>query len=133
MARLAAAAALALAAAACAAAATLPSDRSQSEVRLPKTWPQKLALAADGSLWMTDEYGGVTRRAPSGRVKTFSLGQDVYASDVTVDASGTAWVAAFEREARIDAGGQVTTWFTPKNGTADAATAAGADAWFADD
>jgi len=65
MPRFAAAAALVLAAAACAAAAARPSDQSQSEVRLPRTFPQELTLAADGSLWMTDQYGGVTRRAAS--------------------------------------------------------------------
>jgi streptogramin lyase len=133
MPRFAAAAALVLATAACAAAAARPSDQSLSEVRLPRTFPQELTLATDSSLWMTDEYGGVTRRAPSGRLKAFSLGQDVYASDVTVDTSGTAWVAGFEREARIAPDGHVATWPTAKGGDADAVTSAGADAWFAVD
>src|SRR5205823_6072533 len=45
----------------------------QSEIRLRGAWPEKLALADDGSIWAAGEYGGVTRLDPSGHAKPLGL------------------------------------------------------------
>src|SRR5919108_294690 len=65
-----------------AAAATPAGPPSVTEVRLSRASPQQIAFGSDGSIWATDEYEGVRRLEPNGRVSTYAIGSDEYAADL---------------------------------------------------
>ena len=112
------------------AAAAPAGSPSQSEVRLPRTWPQQLTLGPDGSIWSTDEYGGITRLDPSGHVRTYQIGQDQYGEDLTSGPDGAIWVAADDLIVRVDPAGPRRSWRAGGYGLARAITSAGGALWF---
>jgi streptogramin lyase len=124
------AAAFALLLGTCAAAAP-PGLPTQSKIRLPGTWPKELALAGDGSIWATGEYGGVARLDSTGHVKKFDVGQDEYAADLVAGPDGAIWIAANDLIVRIDAAGRRRSWHTGGDGLAQAITSFGGALWFA--
>jgi hypothetical protein len=52
--------------------------------------PSHLALSPDGSVWMTDEYLGVTRLRPNGDTTDY-LTHDLFVADVAVTPDASAW------------------------------------------
>lgn len=92
--------------------------------------PGRLALAGDGSLWMTGEYGGITRLSPSGSAKVF-LPRDEFISDVAVGPDRAVWAADDVYVARIAASGRTRRWRVGGHGLADAITSAGDSIWVA--
>jgi streptogramin lyase len=113
----------------CAASAPAASP-TQSEVRLPRAWPQQLTLGTDGSIWATGAYGGVTRLDPSGHARTYGIGQDEYAADLVSGPDGAIWVAANDRVVRIDSAGHRRSWRVGGEGLARSITSAGHALWF---
>jgi virginiamycin B lyase len=106
---------------------------SQSEVRLPRAWPQQLALGQDGSIWSTGAYGGLTRLDPSGHVRTYQIGQDEYGLDLASGPDGAVWVAADDLIVRVDTAGQRRSWRVGGYALARAITSAGGALWFANE
>jgi len=121
---------LVAAAGGCVHAREQPAAPKQAAVRLPSTWPQQLALADDGSVWMTDEYAGITRLGPHGRMREFTIGGDLPATDIVKGSDGAMWFAAIEKVGRIDSTGTVQTWRVSGFGLARAITAADGALWF---
>lgn len=121
----------ALVLAACAAAAPA-APSSQSEVRLPRVWPQHLAPAPDGSIWAAGAYGGVTRVDPSGSAKTFGIGRFNWAYDLVAGPDGAIWMATDDGIRRIDAAGRQTRWALPRGAWPQAIASAGGALWVAD-
>jgi virginiamycin B lyase len=107
------------------------SPPEQSSVRLPRTWPHQLAVGDDGSLWMTDAYGGITRLDPGGRVTNLMVTGDLPAEDLVRGPDGAIWFAAIETVGRLDRNGRAEIWRT--RGLAYAITAARDGVWFTDD
>jgi streptogramin lyase len=106
-----------------------PPGPGQTVYRLPRdTLPTHLALAGDGSVWMTDEYRGVTRLSSSGGTKDF-LTRDGFVLDIVAGPDGSIWVASDSEVVRIDAAGKATR----RRGAADAITSAGGAVWVADE
>ena len=68
--------------------------------------PVDLALAGDGGLWMTQEYGDVLRIAPDGAVKPFDMRDELFTADIAAGPDGTIWVAGDQRVFQFDAGGK---------------------------
>ena len=95
------------------------------------TYPEHLALAGDGSLWMTDEYYGITRLDPDGRV-THYLDDYTYdtAEDIVVGPDGAIWFAGGGTVGRIDQAGTVASWPVGGFHLARAITAANGALWF---
>src|SRR6476469_608398 len=122
-------AALVLAGCAAAAPAGPP---SQSEVKLPRVWPQRLALTSDGSLWATGQFGGVTRLDPSGRAKTFGIGRFNWAYDLVAGPDGALWMSTDDGVRRLDAVGHQTHWALPRGAWPQSITSAGGALWIAD-
>lgn len=106
---------------------------SQAEVRLPKAWPQALALGADGSIWATGAYGGLTRLDPSGHPRNYDIGQDEYGLDLTSGPDGAVWVAADDLVVRVDAAGHRRSWPVGGYGLARSITSAAGALWFANE
>jgi len=104
----------------------------QSEIRLRGAWPEKLALADDGSIWAAGEYGGVTRLDPSGHAKTFGIGRYNWAYDLAAGPDGGIWMATDSGIIRIDANGHQTSWALPRGAWPQAITSAGGALWVAD-
>jgi streptogramin lyase len=114
----------------CAAAAPAASP-SQSAVRLPRAWPQQLALGSDGSIWATGAYGGVTRLDPGGHARTYEIGLDEYAADLASGPDGAIWIAANDRIVRLDAAGHQRSWRVVGGfALARSITSAGGALWF---
>ncbi len=108
-----------------------PAPPQQSAVRLPSTWPQRVAMADDGSVWITDEYRGVVRLDPEGRVREYTIGEeDGVAADIVDGADGAVWFAGIETVGRIDRTGKVETWRVGGFGLARAITAMDETFWF---
>jgi len=108
-----------------------PAPPQQTAVRLPSTWPQRVAMADDGSVWITDEYHGVTRLDPDGRTREYAISEDDgVAADITAGADGAAWFAGIETVGRIDRTGKVETWRVGGFGLARAITAVDGTFWF---
>src|SRR5439155_13919733 len=106
----------------------------QTAVRLPATvWPEQLAIAGDGSLWMADKYLGLARRGADGRVHSFGLGDDDAVSDVVRGPDGAIWFAMFDKIGRIDRAGKLRTRNLGSPAFLRAATTADAAVWFAGD
>jgi streptogramin lyase len=103
---------------------------NQATARLPSTWPQRLALADDGSLWITDKYAGIARLVRHGRVREFRIGGDLPATDIVQGSDGAMWFAAIEKVGRIDSAGTVQTWGVRGSGLARAIAAADGALWF---
>jgi virginiamycin B lyase len=104
--------------------------KQAATVRLPSTWPQRLALADDGSLWITDEYAGIARLGRNGRVREFTIGGDLPATDIVKGSHGAMWFAAIEKVGRIDSAGTVQTWRVRRFGLSRAMAAADGAVWF---
>jgi virginiamycin B lyase len=112
-------------------AAQRPSAPEQAAIPLPSTWPQQLALAKDGSLWMTGTYGGITRLAPDGDVKSFDIDfDDGEPVDIVQGPDGAMWFAAIESVGRIDETGGVEIWPVDGYAMAYAITAGNGALWF---
>jgi virginiamycin B lyase len=108
-----------------------PAPPQQTAVRLPSTWPQRLVMADDGSVWITDEYHGVTRLDPDGRAREYTISEDdADAADIVAGADGAAWFAGIETVGRIDRTGKVETWRVDGFGLARAITAVDGEFWF---
>jgi streptogramin lyase len=109
-----------------------PAGPGEVVYRLPHdTLPGRLALAGDGSVWMTDEYRAVTRLDPSGRTKDFLARDEDFATDIVTGPDGAVWVAQGASVVRIDAAGQVKRRRVGGYGSVDAITTAGGAVWFA--
>jgi streptogramin lyase len=102
-----------------------------TEIRLPRTDPQRLALGGDGSIWATGAYGDVIRLDPSGHVHTYGIGADEYATDLVFGPDGAIWVAAYDRIVRLDNAGNRRSWPVGGSGLAESITSAGGALWFA--
>jgi len=87
-------------------------------------------MADDGSLWITDEYHGVTRLEPDGRVREYTISEDGVAADIVDGADGAVWFAGIETVGRIDRTGKVETWRVDGFGLARAITAVDGTFWF---
>jgi virginiamycin B lyase len=100
----------------------------QAVYRLPRyTDPDHLALAADGSSWLVDQFGGPVRLQPDGRTQTFPPSDDEDgAEDVAAASDGSVWVAADGEVMRI-AAGSGSEWSI--GGEIRAVTAVGDAAW----
>src|SRR5438105_12603481 len=106
----------------------------RSVVHFRSLYPQELALGADGSVWVSDEFGGIARLRPSGRVTSYRLGGDQFigvATDVTLGPDGALWFAALDQVGRIDTRGRgaVGTWRVRGGASARAITAGGGALW----
>jgi streptogramin lyase len=109
-----------------------PSGPGETLYWLPRdTTPGRAAVAGDGSLWMTDEYGGVTRLSPDGGTKDFVTHD--FISDIAASPDGSIWIAEDVRLVRIASTGKVTRWRLGGDRSADAITTAGGVVWFASD
>jgi streptogramin lyase len=94
---------------------------------LPRlTDPDEVALAPDGAVWMTDDYGGLTRLGQDGHTRRF-LGLDDYVNDVLAAPDGTIWTALDTGLVRIGSGG-----VTRSRVFGDALAATGDAVWVAD-
>ncbi len=101
---------------------------------LPRdTLPGHLALAGDGSVWMTAEYSGVTRLTPDGATKDFLQRDGDIVNDIVAGPDGSTWVAGLSQVVRIDAAGNVTRRPLDTNGSASALASAGGTVWIAYD
>jgi len=88
-------------------------------------------MADDGSVWITDEYRGVVRLDPEGRVREYTIGEeDGVAADIVDGADGAVWFAGIETVGRIDRTGKVETWRVGGFGLARAITAMDETFWF---
>jgi streptogramin lyase len=103
-----------------------------TEVRLSRASPQQIAFGSDGSIWATDEYEGVRRLEPTGRIRTYGIGSDEYAADLVSGPDAAMWFAANDIVVRIDAGGHQSSWRVGGFGLARAITSAGGTLWLAD-
>ena len=112
------------------AAATPAASPTAAKVRLPRVWPQALALGDDGSIWATGAYEGITRLDPSGHAKTFGIGEDEFAIDLVSGPDGAMWAAANDIVVRIDAAGNRRSWHVRGFGLARAITSAGQALWY---
>jgi streptogramin lyase len=112
--------------------ASLSEGRVQDVFPLPRyTEPGGVAVAGNGSVWVTSLYGGLTRLGPDGRT-TDALGStDEYMADVTSGPDGSIWAAADESGlVSVSPAGTVATWPVPRFGWAEAVTATRAGVWF---
>src|SRR2546425_760734 len=97
--------------------------------------PQALAIGGDGSVWLIDEYHGISRLRPNGHVKSYGFGGDRY-SDFAVDIvngpDGAIWFAATDTVGRIDpqAAKPIRTWPVGPGWMASAITSANGALWF---
>jgi streptogramin lyase len=115
-------------------AAQAPSAPKEETIRLPSTWPQDLALADDGSLWMTGTYGGITRLDPDGNVKSYEIDfDDGEPVDIVQGPDGAMWFAAIESVGRIGVTGRVETSPVDGDAMAYAITAGDGALWFTND
>jgi streptogramin lyase len=112
-----------------------PAGPGETVYPLPRnTMPGQVALAGDGSVWMTDEYRGVTRLSPSGGTKDFLTRDEDFVHDIVAGPDGSIWVADDLQVVRIDAAGKVTRRRAGGGrGFADAITSAGGAVWVADE
>jgi streptogramin lyase len=111
----------------------LPGGPGETVYPLPRdTIPRHLALAGDGSVWTTDEYGGVTRLSPDGATKDF-LRHDEFISDIAAGPDGSIWVADDVQAVRIAPTGIVRRRQVGGRGVADAITSAGGAVWVANE
>jgi virginiamycin B lyase len=108
-----------------------PDGLGETVYPLPRdTTPGHVAPAAAGSLWMTDEYGGVTRLGPDGSTNDF-VTHDGFVGDLAVGPDGSVWIAEDVQVVRIAPTGSVTRWKAGGHGSADAITSAGGTVWVA--
>ena len=85
-----------------------PSGPRQHVVRLNRTSPERVAIGADGSVWLADSYGGVVRLDSAGRSSERALAHTV--ADLVRGPDGAMWFAAYEAVGRIDRAGALKTW-----------------------
>ena len=103
---------------------------AQSVYSLPKlTNPERLALASDGAVWMTNQYVGVTRLSPSGATQPFLDRDDEFVTEIAAGPDGSAWVIGIQGALRIDPQGRVTR--LPVDASAVAVASVGDAAWIA--
>ncbi len=97
---------------------------------LPKhTQPERLALASDGAIWMTNQYLGVTRLSPGGATQPFLERDDEFVSEIAPGPDGSAWLVDLEGALRIDPAGRVTR--LPVDASAVALASVGDAVWIA--
>jgi len=105
---------------------------AQMVFRLPReTRPVHVALGTGGSVWMTDDYGVVTRLTAEGRTTDF-LTRDDLADDLVLGPDDAIWVDNDTEVDRIDAAGRVTRLPVVEYGSVDAITATSDAVWVAD-
>jgi virginiamycin B lyase len=110
-----------------------PSAHAQALFHLPRlTQPEEVALAADGTVWMTDDYGGVTRLSPDGRTKDLLTSDSDYVDGIVVGPDGALWADDDTKIVRIDTAGGITSFELPHYSFADGITATRDAVWFAD-
>lgn len=97
---------------------------------LPKdTEPTRVALASDGAVWMTNEYGGVTRLAPDGRARSFLDRGDEYVRDLAPGPNGSVQAASDRGGVQVDTAGRLT--LLSEEVAAGAVASVGGVTWFA--
>jgi streptogramin lyase len=108
-----------------------PTARARTVFHLPaNTRPTHVALAPDGSVWMTDEFGDVTRLAADGHAKDVLRG-DNFADDLVLGPDRAMWVDNDTELDRFDAAGDVTRMRVSKYDTVNAITATSDAVWLA--
>src|SRR4051812_38314624 len=76
---------------------------------LPKdTQPERLVLASDGALWMTNEIAGTTRLSRGGRAQRFLARDDASLADITAGPDGSVWAVEDGEALQLDPAGRVT-------------------------
>src|SRR6266511_5561316 len=61
---------------------TRQSALEQRAIRLPsKIYPQEVAIAGDGSVWMADEYHGLARRDARGQIRSYVVASNEWEED----------------------------------------------------
>ena len=108
-----------------------PAAPKEETIRIPSTWPQQLALADDGSLWMTGTYGGITRLDPEGQFTKYEIDfDDGEPVDIVQGPDGAMWFAAIESVGRVSETGDIKTWPVAGYAMAYAITAGDGALWF---
>src|SRR5690349_3284852 len=88
----------------------------ESVYALPKgTEPSAFALASDGAVWTSDDYGGVTRLSPTGGTREF-LARDDPPDDVVAGPSGSVWISSTGGVLQVGPGGRVVPLSTVDGG-----------------
>jgi virginiamycin B lyase len=91
--------------------------------------PVDLAVAGDGGLWMTQEYGDVTRVAPDGAAKAFPMRDELFTADIAAGPDGTIWVSGDQHVFQYDAAGRQLRRFGIGQGIPRALAASGDAMW----
>src|SRR5262245_54738758 len=83
------------------------SPAQQSEIALPQGEYADLALARDGTVWVTDSYGSIVQFGKSGRVTEHRLQGDAFPGDIVQGPDGALWFGGTGTLNRIDSEGNI--------------------------
>jgi streptogramin lyase len=85
------------------------SPAQQSDIALPQGEHVDLALARDGTVWITDSYGSIVRVDETGRVTEQRLQWDAFPGDIVEGPDGAMWFGTDGTLSQIDSNGHITS------------------------